>query len=73
VFFHPFQNRPADLYQAGFIEQRKDQIQQRLLAIANDELHHFAFKHLFEKRGTSNPFVNWHMARSHILSLAIER
>ena len=73
VFFHPFHSRPTDLYEPGFTQQREEQIEQRLSAIANGELHHFAFKHLFEKRGTRNPFVNWHLIRNHILALAIQR
>ena len=73
VFFHPFQNAPADFYEPEFHQQREQLIQSRLNEISEGNLQHFVFKHFYQKHGLRNPMVNWGILKQHLLSKALKR
>lgn len=73
VFFHPFQNKPADFYEPEFTSSRVDLINQRFSDIAIGRLGNIVNTHLYQKRGIQNPIVNWRMCRKHIIDLALKR
>jgi len=73
VFLHPFHNAPIDLYDSDFALKRKNLLDARLVEIANGKLPHYVYKHLYEKRGLSNPLVAWQLLNRPMLHTALQR
>ena len=73
VFFHPFQNAPADFYEPEFNQQREQLIKDRFNKISKGQLPHFVYKHFYQKHGLRNPLVNWGILKTHLLTKALKR
>ncbi|ODC03165.1 hypothetical protein BFW38_05990 [Terasakiispira papahanaumokuakeensis] len=81
AFFHPFQERPADLYRADFVQRRQSAIHQRLELLDTpsplathspsqprpDAWQQMIRDHWQAKQGITNPFVYWPLWRSSAL------
>lgn len=66
AFFHPFQERPADLYRADFVSRRQSAIDQRLELLTPSApspspplWQQIIRDHWHAKQGLNNPFVYW--------------
>jgi len=73
VFLHPFHNAPIDLYEPDFVTKRQKLISARLGKITNGKLQHYVYRHLYEKRGLSNPLVSWQLLNRPMLHTALQR
>ena len=73
-FHSPLQFAPADLYEPGFYDRRRPQIEHRL-ALLRDPAESFAVmaKHHDEKAGLANPFVSWHGDLLALIRIASDR
>ncbi len=73
VFFHPFQSAPTDFYEPAFLESREKLIEERLESIANGSLRQVVLTHLYEKRGTTNHLIHWHLMRPDFVHFVLSR
>lgn len=74
AFFNPFQSAPADFRDRSFFSARREAFEQRFVELDVDHaLERRVMQNLDVHEGTLNPLVNWEIARSTVLSLAMER
>lgn len=74
AFFNPFQSAPADFREREFRRARAHLLSRRFDELNDDE----AFRHRIASNlkahdGSLNPLVNWELARSAVLPLALQR
>ena len=74
AFFHPFQMRPADLYEADFMALRKSEFDTCWQALESSDvlLAHALFTYQ-QKQGIANPFVHWAVLTEDLIRLSVER
>ena len=74
AFFHPFQIRPSDLYEADFVTLRQKEFDVCWLALESSEgLLAQALDTYQEKQGIANPFVHWGGLTEDLIRLSVER
>jgi len=74
AFFHPFQMRPADLYEADFMALRKSEFDTCWQALeSSDVLLGHALDTYQQKQGIANPFVHWAVLTEDLIRLSVER
>ncbi len=74
AFFHPFQIRPSDLYEADFVTLRQKEFDVCWLALESSEgLLAQALDTYQEKQGIANPFVHWGVLTEDLIRLSVER
>ena len=72
AFFHPFQIRPADLYDQDFSEKRQSLMTRCWQSLADSDTLLNAALGAFERyHGLANPFVHWGFLSKELLTLAV--
>lgn len=74
AFHSPLQRAPADLYDRGFYERRREAIEGRLAALADrGHSRRLVAERLREKIGIANPFLSWTADLPVVLDLCLDR
>ena len=74
AFFHPFQIRPSDLYEADFVTLRQKEFEVCWQALeSSDALLERALETYQQKQGIANPFVQWAVLTEDLIRLSVER
>jgi len=74
AFFHPFQVRPADLYEDEFTDVRSEAMDAGWAALGSlARLKATVLERFQEKFGRANPFVHWGFLNEELLTTALER
>lgn len=74
AFFHPFQIRPSDLYEADFVTLRQKEFDVCWQALESaDSLLERASETYQQKQGIANPFVHWAVLTEDLIRLSVER
>lgn len=72
AFFHPFQIRPADLYDEDFSDKRQSLMTRCWQSLADSDTLLNAALGAFERyHGLANPFVHWGFLSKELLTLAV--
>ena len=72
AFFHPFQSRPADLYQHDFVLRRKPQFDACLDLLDDGSYQRIVRQRFADKYGVQSPFVAWKALSDELLGLALD-
>ncbi|WP_027858445.1 VRR-NUC domain-containing protein [Marinobacterium jannaschii] len=72
AFFHPFQSRPADLYQKEFVCKRRNIIDNCLALLESNGYRQTMLQRWEQKRGISCHLINWQRLDGKRLSLALQ-
>ncbi|MGI9274819.1 MAG: VRR-NUC domain-containing protein [Endozoicomonas sp.] len=71
AFFHPFQNKPADLLTPDFYQKRSGMISQRLTELGETSMLPGLKKTFREKQGIANSLVNWSLLSKELVEQAV--
>lgn len=72
AFFHPFQQRPADLYAPDFYARRKELFADCLRQLEEGRHADTIERRFHEKFGLQSPFVYWGVLDENLLKLALD-
>ncbi len=74
AFFNPFQSAPIDFYDPGFVNRRRQLLQQQLDKIGTTaDMTRLVLGRFEDKYGISNPLVDWSNLSRVLLHKALER
>ena len=74
AFFHPFQIRPADLYDEEFTAVRQTSLESCWAALDSQSSFEKAVWNIYDSKfGIANPFIHWGGLTKEILELALSR
>ncbi|MCQ9616514.1 VRR-NUC domain-containing protein [Paenalcaligenes niemegkensis] len=71
AFFHPFQTRPADLYETDFQKRRAHLFEQRFRSLETSEYQQIIRKNYVRKQGIQSSFVHWGVLSDGLISHAL--